>query len=340
MAEVTLDQLRSRLAGIDQRRAHYEWKSDHTAGRLMRHEVWRHDYLSFPYLVGAPDHRVEERFRDIFINTTELGNNGKIGLLPVTEPSFMQKFTHMLEEYEFRGGIPDNVVINAGKPISRYFQDGAPIAVKMFGGYKKPATPFLAKYGRKQFLEPMLNNGIIRVCNAGFYSLPTHNDAIRDDEVTRIFIIPTFRERLEGKDHIFYQGHKMDFDNNDMELPVVMPDYFFLSFCSDIYYRMPTDFDADAALIIRDPIRFSQLVISTFLAKNPDWEPNYGPVTYYDPYRDYGKLKIPEMSKHFGYSYQREVRIAFISKKRLTTTLQPEFINIGSMKDYAELVSV
>lgn len=118
-----------------------------------------------------------------------------------------------------------------------------------------------------------------------------------------------------------------------------MPDYFFLSFCSDIYYRMPTDFEADAALVIRDPIRFSQRVISTFLAKNPDWEPHVGPVTYYDPYRDYGKVTVPQMSKHFGYSYQREVRIAFIATRRLTMTLQPQFINIGSMSEYAELVS-
>ncbi len=87
-----------------------------------------------------------------------------------------------------------------------------------------------------------------------------------------------------------------------------MPDYYLLSLCDHIYYRMPTDFGADSALIIRDPPKFTQRVISSFLASWLDWDAMAGPVTYYDPYLDYNKVTTPEMSKHFGYAYQREVR--------------------------------
>ena len=128
--------------------------------------------------------------------------------------------------------------------------------------------------------------------------------------------------------------------NDDLLLPVVMPDYFLLSLCDHIYYRMPTDFDADAALVIRDPAQFTQRVISGFLAAWPDWEPLHGPVTYYDPYLDYTKVTTPELSKHFGYSYQREVRIAMRAKRRPRSDLQPEFLTIGPMTDYAELLTV
>jgi hypothetical protein len=340
MAEVGVEQIRDRLAQHEARKAHYEWKSDHTEDKLVRHEVWRHDYLSYPYLIGAPDDRVAARFRNIFINQTELGGEGKLGLIPLQSgDGFMRKFTHMLEEYGSRGGTPLDVVRSAREPILRYFENGDPIAVKMFAGYPMPTQPILVKYGRRQHLEPMLHGGDIRICPGSFYNDQTHIEAVKDDEISRTIYIPTFRERLAGQHFIDVQGHRISFGNDDIALPIVVPDYFLFSLCDYIYYRLPTDFGADAALIIRDPIRFSQRVISAFLAKSPDWEPMYGAVTYYDPYRDFTEIRIPELSKHFGYSYQREVRIAFRAKRRVRTTLQPEYLKIGSMTDYAELIS-
>lgn len=341
MNEVSVDEIRSRLAQMDERRKYYEWKSENTTGRLVRHEVWRHSYLAHPYLIGAPADRVAARFKDVFINQTELGPNAKIGMLPVdVDDSFMQKFTHLLEEYGARGGEPPASVIQSAKaPILRYFENGDPIAVRIFGGYAQPQSPFLVKYGRREFLEPMLREGRIRICPASYYNDAAHGDAIRDDELTRNFFIPTFRERLRGERSFDFQGHRITYDNDDIVLPVVMPDYYLLSLCDHIYYRMPADFDADAALVIRDPVRFIQRVISSFLAVRSDWEPLHGPVTYYDPYLDYKKVTTPEMSKHFGYSYQREVRVAMRAKHKPPSNLQPEFLSIGSMTDYADLLS-
>lgn len=342
MTQVTVEQLRSRLAEFEERKAYYEWKSENAEGRLKRHEVWRHTYLSFPYLIGATDGRVAERFCDIFINQSELGNEGKIGIRPgfETDDSFSQKFTHMLEEYDSRGGMPARVIQTAKKPILSYFENGDPIAVKMFAAYHPPSTPYVVKYGRKEFLEPMLHKGKIRICPATFYNNTSFVESVQDDETSRVFFIPTFRERLIGQHFIDFQGRRIAFGNDDIVLPVVVPDYYLFSLCDQIYYRLPTDFKADAALIIRDPVRFSQCVISAFMARRPDWEPLYGSIAYYDPYRDYTKAGVPEMLKHFRYAYQREVRIAFRSKQSLRTTLEPEFLTIGSMSEYAELICV
>lgn len=60
MSKVTVEQVRQRLADIEQRRRPYEWKSEQP-GRLSRHEVWRLAYLARPYLVGAPDERTAVR---------------------------------------------------------------------------------------------------------------------------------------------------------------------------------------------------------------------------------------------------------------------------------------
>src|SRR5687767_1936926 len=139
MAEVTVDQIRARLADVNDRKAHYERKSNTPPERLVRHEVWRHDYLSYPYLIGAPDERVHKRFCDVFMNTTELGPNGKIGVHDFKkDDSLTQKFTHLLEEYGSRGGTPTNVIAAARAPVVQYFANGDPIALRMFGNYQAP----------------------------------------------------------------------------------------------------------------------------------------------------------------------------------------------------------
>ena len=340
MGKVSIEDLRARYARMQAGREHYEWKSENTEGRLRLHEVWRHEYLRQPYLLGTADEHLAARFRDIFINQTELGNNGLIGLLPVDQTDFMRKFTHLLEEYGARGGQPPREVIAAARePLLKYFENGPPIAKRIFDGYRAPSDRFLVKYGRRQFLEPMLNEGRVRICPASYYNDDAHNAAVRDDEITRVFCFPTYEERLQGLTHVPVRDQRIPINDDDVRVQLQTEDYYLLSLCSDIYYRMPTDFDADAALIIREPDRFVQRIISAFLLSRPGWEPVFGPVTYFDPYHDYSAWKTPEMSKHFGYAYQREYRIAFRCPTTLKAALAPEFLEIGPMTDYAELLS-
>ncbi len=337
MVTITLDQLKTRYRFMQSRQSDLERGAEANGGNLPRSDWWRHEYVSRPYLLGCSDDRLALRFHDVFINQTELSHEGLIGLLPVdNDGAFMRKFTHLLEEYAVRGGLPD--LAEARKPIADYFANGGPIAARIFAQYIEPSRPFLVKYGDRQFLDPMLREGNIRICPASYYNDTSHNAAVQDDEISRVFCIPTYQERLDGSTYTDIQGHRLEFNDDDIMLPVVVPDYFLLSLCDHIYYRMPTDFNANAALVIRDPVRFTQRVISAFLARYPDWEPMEGPVTYYDPYLDYTKFRIPEMAKHFGYSYQREVRIAFRSKRRITEMLEPIFLSIGSMEDYADLL--
>jgi hypothetical protein len=209
----------------------------------------------------------------------------------------------------------------------------------MFKGYKVPTTPILVKYGKRQFLEPMLKTGNLRLANASLYNDARFVNAVRDDETSRTFFIPTYKERLEGKSNISFQGNLIEFGDDDIVLPFVFNDYYLFSLCEHIHYRMPTDFAADAAIVIRDPLIFKQRLISSFLARFPDWIPMEGKVIYYDPYRDYSKFKVPEMAKHFDYAYQKEVRIAFRSRK-VSTNLEPLFLSIGPMTEYADLISV
>jgi hypothetical protein len=334
---VSVDLMRTRLRIHEERRAEFDQRAKVNGGSLPRSDWWRREYVANPYLLGCPEDRLAIRFHDVFTNQTELSREALIGILPVDDGNqFMRKFTHLLEEYSLRGGLPS--LDNIPKDTVDYFANGGPIATRIFAGYVEPPRPFLVKYGRRQFLEPMLRKGEVRISPASYYSDTSHNAAIQDDEVSRVFCIPTWRERLDGKTYTDIQGHRIDYKDDDIVLPVVFNDYYLYSLCDHIYYRMPTDFGADAALVIHDPVRFTQRVISAFLAAYPDWEPLEGPVTYYDPYLDYTKFRVPEMAKPFGYSYQREVRIAFKPRRRPATKLKPVFLSIGPMDDYADLL--
>lgn len=339
---VTIDILKDRAGWMDIRRRQLEELAAHQNGKLALHESWRHEYASFPYLLGAPDDRLASRFKDVFNNVTELSTAAKITPSPIDrEHAFMAKFSHLLEEYGIRtGGMPSkDIIYEATAPAGKYFSNGEPIASRIFNGYCTPSKPFTVKYGQRKYLEPMLQTGQIRICPASFYNDDNHNAAVKDDEIHKTFFIPTFQERLKGIYHTDFRGFRMEYGDDDLILPIEAPNYFLFSLCDGIHYRMPTDFDADAALIIRDPNLFAQRVISSFLARYPGWKPHYGPVTYYDPYRDFTKVRVHQMSKHFGYAYQREIRIVMEAYDNPKHPLQPEFLEIGPMADYAELLS-
>jgi hypothetical protein len=337
MIKVTVDQMRRRFERMEERRRYFEWKSEQP-GRLSRHEMWRHTYLAHPYLLGCPEDRVAERFCQIFMNVMELSSQGQLTPVPFSETDeYIQVFTHLLEEYGSRcGGPPVEVVTKARIPLAKYFETGTPIGIRLFDGYDPPVGPIIVKYGKREFLEPMFESGKLRLANAAMYNDSKLLHAVRDDETSRTFFIPTYRERLSGEDHCQFQGHRIEYNDDDIVLPLVFGDYYLFSLCEHIHYRMPTDFEADAAIVIRDPVRFKQRLISTFLAHYAGWEPLEGKVIYYDPYRDYSKFKIPEMAKHFGYAYQKEVRVVFRPRSKISTPLEPLNLSIGSMRDYAD----
>ena len=58
------------------------------------------------------------------------------------------------------------MIAEARLPLLRYFEDGTPLGVRMFDGYNVPEPPILVKYGKKQFLEPMIDRGELRLANA------------------------------------------------------------------------------------------------------------------------------------------------------------------------------
>lgn len=123
---VDADKIRDRLRMFEARARDYGGKLAADGGKYSLNDSWRHEYVANPCLIGAPDDRLAERFRQVFINATELSAQGQI--VSLQAGNFMSKFTHLMEEYGGRGGLPVAVVAEARKPVLAYFEHGDPIS--------------------------------------------------------------------------------------------------------------------------------------------------------------------------------------------------------------------
>jgi hypothetical protein len=336
---VTLDQLKRKLQTAALMKAELEAEGQRNGGKLARSDIWRLQYFTDPYLIGAHDERLSDRFRDIFLNMMDLTEEGKLTLRDLSEEiNFVWKFQDIQEEYGLRGGLFLDIIQRARARILSYFDNSGPVAKRIFSDYKIDNKKILVKYGKEEHLASLFNGGSLRICPASYYGDASLNDAVRDDEISRSFIFPTYNERQKGAKCVEINGTKFEMRDSDIIIRRKIEDYYMFCLSKSVYYRLPTDFQADAALIIHDLIRFEQAVISNFLNLYPEFEPLSGEIVYYDPYRDYDKVHVPELSKQFEYAYQREYRIIFKSKIKKIATPEPLQIKVGNIKDYCTLL--
>jgi hypothetical protein len=325
-----------------ERDAELKKEADARNGSLARHDCWRRAYYNFPYMIGSDYPSVRQRFIDVVWNINDINESAQLTPRLEFQNGFLmtQKFTHVLEELNTRGGLPTDAQADLFEPIRSYFADGEPIGLEALSRYPRPSKPFLVKYSKLQYLRDAFQYGRFRICPASSYAAEIHNRAIRDSELQRPLIMPTYLERMRGETQIIFQGHEFKFGSGDLIVPIVSPDFYVYCLSESIYYRLPTDFHADAVLIIRDPKEFIYRLVRAFRQIKFGYQPVAGPVTYYDPYTDHKSIKLFELSKHLRYSYQREYRVAFLPDSKDMIPDGEIFAEIGSMKDYADLLEL
>ena len=163
---------------------------------------------------------------------------------------------------------------------------------------------------------------------------------MKDLELERQFRIPAFKEALSGQTHLDFHGANLPIQGGAISVVIKGQDYFLLSTYLEFDRRMPTDFGADAALIVRDERRFVAQFKKSFKAVFGQSYVEASRVHYYDPFRlpTQRFLKRREFLKHFAYAYQKEHRIV---ARPITGAIpkEPLFLEIGSLEDYCEIVS-
>lgn len=242
-------------------------------------------------------------------------------------------------EFGARGlGLP---VMNekAFRQLNKYFEDGEPTGVRLFRNLPEKLDNVIVKFGKLRHLKPMLEHGNLRLSPAEFYQNASLAEAMRDQETERWFHDPKFDLILAGKSHFKINGRNAEIEDGFFKFLVSCPNYVLWSACKDIDRRLPDDFSADAALIIRKPLAFSSRLkhkAAKIWPTKPTWS---GDVKYYDPCSFADMQRRPETIKHFSYLYQREWRFCAFPDEEMMPT-EPLEISIGSLEDIADLVSL
>jgi len=210
----------------------------------------------------------------------------------------------------------------------------------VWDSYGKPDAPFLVKYGKRIHLEPMLQSGVFRLSPASRYR-DSENPAIRDTELE-------FTEELYGA--IVSAPENGDYCiPMDRWKPIPMigtmkgkltseSDYYTACFSNTYNSRLFDDFDADACILIKDPMRFVELVRRCASEKLPDWRFSKGNVSYRDPFQPTSDDSIV-YAKHFRYWYQNEFRFAWQSPANVQV-LEYLSLTLGSLRDFCDLLAL
>lgn len=334
---------RERLKWFKSRLAELDAQAVANDGKLSRSDHWRVTYYRDPYLIRAKDEDCLQRLCYIHHNQAYITEEGEIAPISVLseDSNLMRKFTAIMEEISLRKGISDQLIQAVNKPLGKYFQNGRPIGVELFKGIFEPEKPYFVKFSeKKKFVEQMLEQGRFRVSPASLYSDSNLLHAQQDLETERSFVIPCYDHVLLGHHNVTIEGTNYDIAEDDAAIKKSVPDYYLFSLCKEIDRRMPTDFKAEAALIVKDRRKFQRLFFDALRDALKGWNFRNGDVDYYDPYLDFTKHKTLEMTKHFRFHYQKEFRLMARPKRSVTTALKPFFIEIGPMHEYAEICSL
>ena len=332
--------LLERIEHFNRQVRHYRQQSANNSGKLPRSDAWTHWYCEEPYLIRNSDVELYKRWTEIFLNQFEIDEAGRISPKPGATNDYwlMQKFTHLMAEISSRGGLRSDLTEQGNEEYRKYFIDGPPVGISLFKSFNT-LKGGLVKFSKTPFVEDMLKYGRFRISPASHFLDPSLLVSQQDAELIREFRLSTIKPWQNGFDTVELDG-KYYPANEDISISIACDDYYLLCFCREIDRRLPTDFEADAALIVTDRKRFTRLFFDKIREKFNSSEQWHGDVKYYDPYLDYKRHKIVERMKNYRYYYQKEYRYVVRPKNYPDAPLEPFFIEIGPMHDFAEAVYV
>jgi len=263
--------------------------------QTMPEDLWRYQYYVDPYLLLETDEYILKRFEDIFVNCVDIGLDGRIIPSPrIDNNKLGEALVHLTQETNCRGLLHGNNISKITKKIGEYYKDGWPIGHKMFESTQENPINSIIKYSKKQFVKEMYEYGRFRISPAEFYADSKHLVAVQDTETKRQYKLRALQEVLNGENHITVKGSNVPIKRGFVELEYPIPNYYLFSTCDRASRRMPTDFDADSALVITDRVRFFEKLQTGFSSIFRHAIFLEGNVEYFDPCRDHPKHHYPE----------------------------------------------
>lgn len=301
------------------------------------------NYFNKPYLFFETDEELKQRAYDAANNVQYLGEGGKIEVRSLLDEYWFrtwQTFQDTLEEMR-RRNIHHREIMSDGRKFCQYFTNGEPVGIKLLNGVEFAPFKKLLKFSRHDYVEGMLKFGRFRIAPASSYDTPAYNVAMADVEIERSYRVSFISEYINGDEFIEIKGKMIPISQGYLPVGFPLPDYYLFSTCGVPERRMPTDFDADAALLIHRPDEFMSRMKAALHRVYPTWQFAERPVKYYDNYKDLPTDQDQEFCKDFKFAYQSEHRIVVRPNGiRHYTKLEPFFVELGDLSDIAEALHV
>jgi hypothetical protein len=304
---------------------------------MKNHEIWRINYRNNRYMEYISKEELEQRAKDIFSNLIILSPEGNCSLRKVNNDGlyWMIIWTELLEEFVIRyGNHPsgfESGFMKDSKIIKTVIYNEAKIAIDKIGGIKDNC---IYKYSKKQYNLESLKNGRFRIAPASFYNDASLNYAIKDNEL----IFDIFNPPKDITVTLLKNNQTINLLGNVKRTYELSTNYYVQCLSTAYTYREFNDFEADSCLIIYDIQRFVEKIRKELLKKFKNFEFYFDNIEYIDPLKHKREPSVL-FSKHFRYSYQNECRFVFLPEEPILD-LKEFFIEIGSMEEYAEIITI
>lgn len=311
-------------------------------GMIPRHELWRKQYRANRYARHLSRQELNKRIRDIFLNMLLVTPEAKIGVLmpDKTGAEWMEKWTHVLEEMVCRyGPYPagfDRDILHS-EPFPDFASELATKGANRISALGlRPGQVFM-KYGRRDFMESLVERGALRLQPGSFFSKPNLNQAVRDDEMsvpvsfmlTREQIVRLVKNPEDVPAEILEQ--RLDFTFRSTA------DFWLYCLTVSIEPRLFVDFEAEACVVIRDRAEFGRRLLKAATPYTGKTDVRQAKANYVDPLLPRSPKIFTPLAKPFSYSYQLEYRFCWLPSPPREKVEHIELV-MGPLHDIAELI--
>jgi hypothetical protein len=307
-----------------------------------RHIAQRRQYDLRRYARHLSQSELNQRIRDVFLNLLRVNPEAKIdlGLITAESSTWMEKWTHVLEEMQLRHGpFPSGFTRETlhSEPFPDFASDLAKRAAARLSSLALKRGDVFIKFGKRVYMERLHEIGALRIQPATYFAQPDHNGAVRDDELTVNMALALRRDDL-----IKLVRNPQDVPPNAPEQRVDVKfqsptDYWLYCVTNSVEPRLFVDFNADSCVIVRDRPRFTRMLREASGLELHDAVMKDEPAVYIDPLLPTtATITVPFM-KHFRYAYQDEYRFCWLPSTP-TASLTHVDVQVGSIKDFSDLI--
>ena len=290
-------------------------------------DFWELEYVSYRYLSGLSNEALLDRYRSIIMNMRAYTDR-KRDLIPLN--SYQSSWYWFRKEHQTRLEFALRNIKSPALPRELQLTTGM--------GPSHPSVPngteVIFRYGKRDYMQPMVEYGRIRVSPAQMYKSDENNTARKDDEMRKDTYLPRLYTRIVQKD-----GDEINVIG-DVKRTVGGPQYHLVCLSCVWDTQLFDEFEADVCVEITNPKEFTRRMELGGQSVFQDWYFYDNPVIYFDPYETPDNRHIiPGGSKDFRLAYQSEYRYLW-SNIEGDEVQGIQFVNIGPSQDIMTMYDV